>query len=41
MNYFLYPIAVLGFIFGISAYTQIKSLSTRIEALEEELEKIK
>lgn len=40
MNYIVYPVAVLGFISGISAYTQIKSLKERITKLEEEINEI-
>ncbi len=37
MVYAIYPLAALGFIFGISAYTQISSLKNRIEELEKKL----
>ncbi len=41
MDYVIYPLAALGFIFGLSAYTQINSLKSKIEELEKEIENIK
>lgn len=41
MEFAIYPLAILGFIFGISAYTQIKSLKETVTKLEKEIEDIK
>lgn len=41
MEYIVYPVAVLGFIFGMSAYTQLKSLKEKVIKLEKEIEELK
>jgi len=38
MNYAIFPLAVLGFIFGLSAYSEIKKLKGRIKKLENKIE---
>ncbi len=41
MDFIIYPLASLGFIFGLSAYTQVNSLKSKIKELENEIENIK
>lgn len=38
MDLLVFPLAVLGFIFGTSAYSQIKKLKDKIKSLEERIE---
>ena len=38
MDYAIFPLAVMGFIFGLSAYSEIKKLKNRLEKLENEME---
>jgi len=41
MYYAIFPIAVLGFIFGLSAYSEINKLKDRLKKLENEIENMK
>jgi len=41
MNYAIFPLAVLGFIFALSANSEINKLKNRLKKLENEIEDLK
>ncbi len=41
MEFVALPLAVMGFIFGMAAYTQANSLKDKVGLLEKEIEELK
>ncbi len=41
MTFVIFPLAALGFVFGLSAFSEIKSLKSKVKELEQEINDMK